>query len=384
MSASAAVRLARAYLCRVAEPPAPALVALVGRVGPERAADLVRRGEVSAPVARETSARRAVDRAEEDLRIAEAVGARLLVPEDEDWPTLAFHAFDLTEHNHLAPPIALWVRGPARLAELADRSVALIGARASTSYGNHVASSLGYGVAELGCAVFSGAAYGIDGAAHRGALAAGGGTVAVLACGVDRSYPAGHHRLLEHIAAEGLVVSEYPPGSLPARHRFLVRNRIIAGLAAGTVVVEAGWRSGARRTASDAALLGRPVMAVPGPVTSALSVGCHRLLREPGTIAVTTAEEILEEVGRIGADLASGSPSGVSSRPTDHLAPDVLRVHEALINRGGGDVGRLCVESGLPAELVRDALRRLERAGLAERAGAGWRHATPNSRCGGA
>src|SRR5256714_1313699 len=138
-----------------------------------------------------------------------------------------------------------------------------------------------------GESVFSGAAYGIDGAAHRGALAASGVTVAVLGCAVDAGYPAGHAALLKRIAGSGgAVVSEYPPGTPPARHRFLVRNRLIAALAAGTVVVEAGRRSGSRNTAATTSALGRPLMAVPGPVTSAMSVGCHDLLRTAGATAV--------------------------------------------------------------------------------------------------
>lgn len=384
MTASAEVQRARAYLSDVAEPPAPALGALVTALGPVDAAARVRTGEVPAPVDVETRARRDRDRAEVHLRAAEAIGARLLVPEDEDWPAVPFLAFDQCGHNHLAAPLALWVRGPAKLDELAERSVAIVGSRASTSYGNRVANSLGYGVAELGCSVVSGAAFGIDGAAHRGALAADGLTVAVLACGVDRFYPAAHARLLDEIVRDGVVVSEYPPGALPARHRFLVRNRIIAGLAAGTVVVEAGWRSGARRTASDAALLGRPVMAVPGPVTSALSVGCHRLLREPGTIAVTRAEEVLEEVGRIGLDLAPAAWPVVPVRATDGLPGTVQRVHEALSDRAVRDANRLSVESGLPVEIVRAALPALVREGLVERVDGGWRRPDPARRRGGA
>jgi DNA processing protein len=383
MTVSERVLLARAYLSRAAEPPTPALARLVAELGPVAAAERVRAGAVGAEVARETAARHAVDRAERDLTEAEAAGARLLVPEDPDWPAAAVHAFEMVGAAHLAEPLALWVRGPGRLGALSERSAALVGARAASGYGEQVAASLGHGAAELGCTVFSGAAFGIDGAAHRGALAAGGDTVAVLAVGPDRSYPAAHHRLIEHIAAEGLVVTEYPPGSVAARHRFLVRNRLIAGLSGGTVVVEAGWRSGARRTASDAALLGRPVMAVPGPVTSALSVGCHRLLREPGTVAVSTAEEVLEEVGRIGTDLAPPA-TGPPRRRTDGLPLDALRVHDALTDRAGGDLAGLSVESGLPPELVRRALDTLERGGLVRRSGSTWRRATPGERCGGA
>ncbi|HEY4005912.1 MAG TPA: DNA-processing protein DprA [Pseudonocardia sp.] len=373
MMASDEVRLARAYLCGVAEPPAPALAALVAVVGPLEAAARVRQGQVPERVAKETGARCARELAAEQLRAAEAVGARLLVPEDDDWPLAALLAFSRSGYPHLAAPLALWVRGTKPLAPLTERSVAVVGSRACTGYGSHVANSLGFGVAELGVTVFSGAAFGIDGAAHRGALSAGGPTVAVLACGVDIAYPAGHHRLLAQIVEEGLVVSEYPPGTTPARHRFLVRNRVIAGLSAGTVVVEAGWRSGSRRTASDALLLGRSVMAVPGPVTSALSVGSHRLLREPGVTAVTTAAEVVEEIGRIGIDLAE--PSAPRERPTDNLHHTTARVYDVLDQRSNGDVRRLGVESGLPVELVRAALGELELAGLAERTPNGWRRA---------
>jgi DNA processing protein len=373
MTAPEPIRLARAYLAGVAEPPAPALTAFVARVGPVEAAGRVRAGEVPEAVAAVTRARRAQVRPEDDLAAAGTLGARLLVPEDEDWPGLACLAFEASEHGHLAPPLALWARGPARLAEVAERSAAIVGARAATGYGTHVAADLGFGLGGRDCTVISGAAFGIDGAAHRGALAAEGATVAVLACGLDRAYPAAHGRLLAHIAETGLVVSEYPPGATPGRHRFLVRNRLIAGLAGGTVVVEAGWRSGARRTASDASLLGRPLMAVPGPVTSALSVGCHRLLREPGTIPVTSADEVLEVVGRIGDDLCArpGVPPG--SRATDALGPTALRVHEALPWRVPREPDALSVESGLPVELVRSALPELARRGLAVRDDAGWR-----------
>jgi DNA processing protein len=384
MNGSSGIRLARAYLAAVAEPPAPALAALVEELGPIDAAAQVRRGDVPEPVAKETTARREWDKAATHLKAAEAIGARLLIPEDEDWPTAPFLSYARSGHAHLATPLALWTRGPARLVELTERSVAIVGARAATMYGKHVANSIGFGVAELGCTVVSGAAYGIDGAAHRGALAVEGPTVAVLACGVDRPYPSGHARLLSHIARTGLVVSEDPPGAVPARHRFLVRNRIIAGLAAGTVVVEAGWRSGARRTASDAALLGRQVMAVPGPVTSALSVGCHRLLREPGTVAVTCAEEVIEEVGRIGVDLAPVGRPVEPARVTDGLSGPVLRVHDALSVRTIRDVGRLSVESGLPLEVVRAALPQLAQAGLVERADGGWRRRVRHEARGGA
>ena len=155
----------------------------------------------------------------------------------------------------------------------------VVGSRASTAYGEHVASDLSEGLCRRGVAVVSGAAFGIDGAAHRAALAADGCTVAVLAGGLDVPYPAGHSSLMYRIRAAGLLVSEYPPGIRPARHRFLARNRLVAALSGATVVVEAGLRSGAANTAAWARALGRVVCAVPGPVTSSASAGCHALIR---------------------------------------------------------------------------------------------------------
>lgn len=364
---------ARAYLCRVAEPPAPALAAFVAQHGPVEAAARVRREAVPPPVAVETGARRHLEHGDADLVAAAAVGARLLVPEDDAWPAWPFAAFTsqlAAIEEDMVAPLALWVRGPGRLDDLAERSVAVVGSRAATGYGEHVASEFAAGLADRDATVVSGAAYGIDGAAHRGALAVGGATIAVLACGVDRAYPAGHERLLQRIASSGLVVSEYPPGAAPARHRFLVRNRLIAALSGGTLVVEAAARSGARRTASVAAALGRPVMVVPGPVTSPMSVGCHRMVREAAASLVTRVEEVLEEVGRIGADLADPLPTAL--RPTDGLDPKVLRVHEALPARAVRSASRLSVEAGVDLPNVLAALPRLELAGLVERRDGGW------------
>jgi DNA processing protein len=364
------VLLARAYLSRVAEPPAPALVQLVAEVGPVVAAERVRSGRVTEPVAGETGARRGVDRVRADLAAAAAAGARLLTPEHEEWPAWPFAAFAITGLRELAPPVALWVRGPGRLAEMCEQAVALVGARAATGYGNHVAGELGAGLADRAFTVVSGAAIGIDGAAHRGALGTDGPTIAVLACGVDRAYPAAHQVLLERIATSGVVVSEYPPGCVPGRHRFLVRNRLIAGMAAGTVVVEAGLRSGAQRTAADAGALGRLVMAVPGPVTSGLSAGCHRLIRD-GALLVTRTEEVLEAVGRLGLDLAEPPGSGID-RPTDGLDPVAGLVHDALPARAPRETRWLAMEAGVPIGAVRVALVALERRGLVEHRDGRW------------
>ncbi|WP_112262193.1 DNA-processing protein DprA [Lentzea terrae] len=366
-----AIRLARAYLSRVAEPYPAALAALVAEVGPVEAAAMVRAGEVSPSVASQTSARRTEERVCEDLELIGKRGGRLLIPEDDEWPRWPFVALGGPAAQRCGgEPLALWVRGPHDLAEATDKAVAVVGSRAASGYGEHVAGEFAYGLAEAGVTVVSGAAYGIDGAAHRGALGAGGLTVAVLACGVDFAYPAGHQGLLGKIAREGLIVSEYAPGVSPARHRFLMRNRLIAALGGGTVVVEAGRRSGAKNTAAITLALGRPLMVVPGPVTSASSVGCHELLRDGQAVSVSSVAEIVESVGRFGDDLATEP----AEKDSDLGAPhgEAMRVYEALGKRCGVSDEVVSVESGVPLERVRALLPELELAGLALQGDGGW------------
>src|SRR5581483_6369718 len=222
------------------------------------------------------------DCAAEDLERIDRLGGRLIMPDCDEWPTIEFTSFagvDRRRHAAGMAPLALWVIGDLAVIEVASRAAAVVGTRASTTYGEHVATDLVAGLCERDVAVVSGGAFGIDGAAHRAALAEDGRTVAVLAGGVDVAYPVDHSALLHRIRRSGLLVSEYPPGIRPARHRFLVRNRLVAALAGATVVVEAGLRSGAANTAAWARALGRVVCAVPGPVTSSASAGCHELLR---------------------------------------------------------------------------------------------------------
>jgi DNA processing protein len=369
------VLLARAYLLRVAEPPAPHLARFVAEQGPVAAAEQVRSGTAPGPVLEETAARHGLRLAEQDLAAAAAVGARLLTPEDPEWPAWPFVALSVAQSRGApwaGPPLALWLRGTAALATCTERAVAVVGARSASAYGEHVAAELGHGLTTEGITVVSGAAYGIDGAAHRGALTAEGPTVAVLGCGIDKPYPAGHATLLDRIADVGAVVSEYPPGTPPAKHRFLVRNRLIAALAAGVVVVEAGRRSGTRNTAATAAALGRLVMAVPGPVSSAMSVGCHDLLRTADACLVTSVADIAEAVGRIGVDLAP-RPETDERRATDSLDDRSLRVHEALNRRVGLSAEQVAVRSGVPLDRVRAVLPALELMGLAQRCESGWR-----------
>jgi DNA processing protein len=365
-----------AYLSRVAEPPCLELAALVQCVGPVEAADCVRRGLVDDDLARLTESRRGIDIAAEDLELLARRGGRLITPDSDEWPVLAFAAFAAIRGTNGGrgisrggPPMVLWALGPARLDEVARRAAAVVGTRAATAYGEHVAADLAAGLAERDVAVVSGGAYGIDGAAHRGALNCEGITVAVLAGGLDIPYPAGHSALLHRIGQHGLLFTEYPPGVRPARYRFLTRNRLVAAVAGAAVVVEAGLRSGAANTAAWARALGRVVAAVPGPVTSSASAGCHALLRN-GAELITRAEDIVELVGRIG-ELAPEEPRPAT--PFDGLSEAERRVYEALPGRGAATIDEVAVESGLVPEQVLGPLAMLEVAGLAERQESRWR-----------
>jgi DNA processing protein len=208
---------------------------------------------------------------------------QVVIPGDTAWPVGLYRL--------PTPPAALYVRGDAWMLTAPER-IAIVGSRAATSYGEHVAIEMASALADRGAVIVSGGAYGIDGTAHRSAIATGGKTVAVLAGGVDRMYPVGHESLLMRVIETGAVISELPPGSAPTRWRFLQRNRIIAAMSDAVVVVEAGVRSGSLNTAAHAHGLGMPVGAVPGPITSPASAGCHRLLREQGATCVTSAEEV--------------------------------------------------------------------------------------------
>jgi DNA processing protein len=389
---SAALQRARAWLSRAVEPGTIDFWRYVDDVGPVEAVRRIRSGRTPERIRALVGARAQQDESLADLRRAERCGARLVVPEDDEWPAFPLHCLTLATADEPVdpknqstrtvapvPPLALWVRGPRRLDELTERSVAIVGSRASTAYGEHVAGELGYQLAERGWTVVSGGAFGIDAAAHRGALAADGPTVGVLACGVDRPYPAGNGALLNRIADTGLVVSEWPPGAAPHKHRFLVRNRIIAALTRGTVVVEAAARSGATATANRARTLGKQVMVVPGPVTSATSVGCHELLRdtEARPTLVASADHVIEAVGGIGVDLAD--PVRRPSGPRDGLSDLAGRVLDACPVRTGVSPERLASVAGCDVLEVLRVLPALELADLVQWTGTGWRLRPPSS-----
>jgi DNA processing protein len=359
-----AERLALVTLTRLGEPGDRNLVRLVDEHGAEAVVAAIRSGTL--PGSRQSYATRLpAAHPETDLAHAERIGARFVCPGDLEWPT------QLDQLGE-ARPLGLWVRGAANLRVTAIRSVALVGARAATDYGEHVAAEIASVIAERGWTVVSGAAYGVDSAAHRGALAVGGSTIAILACGVDVAYPRSNAGLLARIADEGLVVSELAPGCSVTRSRFLERNRVIAAITRGTVVVEAAIRSGARSTATHALNLDRFVMAVPGPVTSAASAGCHELLRQnPGAAhLVTDGAEVLDLVGELGVDAAPERHG--PDRVGDGLDPVLMRVLEALPVRRAAGVDNLVRSAGLDVPTILRSLTQLEELGLARRRGGGW------------
>jgi DNA processing protein len=311
----------------------------------------------------------------------------LVVPGDPDWPPTLD---DLAEYA----PMALWLRGRRDALRALERGVSIVGARAATGYGEHVTIELAAGLVDRGYAIVSGAAYGIDGAAHRAALASRGTTIAFLAGGLDRFYPSGNEALITRITEHGAVISEVPCGVAPTKWRFLQRNRLIAASSLATVVVEAGSRSGSLNTAGHAAALGRPLGAVPGPITSSASAGCHRLLREYDAVCVTTAEEIADLAplsdGLLVEQSLAESPSAESPsagadgpstveeaerrgvRPSADPAGTRIRLLDALSARSARSPEKIAALSGLAVDRVRAELGLLALEGAVRERGGGW------------
>lgn len=397
---------ARVVLGLVAEPGDGVLGRLVAGVGAPAAAELLLArasaerlvqalGEVGddldlreATVARDRWLPRLVHRdLVASLAQAVRVGALLLVPGDACWPSgvdeLGVHA-----------PLGLWVRGRPDALAGSQPAIALVGARAATGYGEHVTMEASAGLVDRGFTVVSGGAYGIDGMAHRAALASDGTTVAFLAGGVDRFYPLGHESLLGRIAETGAVVAELPCGSAPTKWRFLMRNRLIAAATDATVVLEAGTRSGSLNTAGHASELGRPLGAVPGPVTSPASAGCHRLLREYDAVCVVDAEQMAELVlgglrpqSRATTDarraeqeaLATSESPGALPRFDDQVDPRMIRVLDAVSTRSPRPLDDVARRAGLTVPETMSALGRLEAVGIAVRDERGWRRRRASS-----
>ena len=292
------------------------------------------------------------------LTTAATLGIQLVRDVDPQWPGgLA----DLGDNG----PRVLWVRGQSDAIPQTSSSVAIVGARASTGYGEHVAMDFAAGFVSRDYAVVSGGAYGIDGMAHRATLACGGTTIAVMAGGLDNLYPSGHEELLKRIMTTGAVVSEVPPGGAPTRWRFLQRNRLIAAIAGGTVVVEAGYRSGSLNTATHARDLDRPLGVVPGPITSGQSAGCHRLLRtNPAAQLVTSVAEMI--------DLMTGKQDADEFSSRD--SADTVRVLDALSGTPR-DVSVIASTSGLSRSHAHKTLEELQDQGRIIHSRAGWARA---------
>lgn len=364
--------VARAVWSVLVEPGDSTAGRLIASVGPVAAARLVldsappaalvaaTRGEIGARAATDALARWSPRRRWEDilrsLESAARCGAEMIVPDDPEWPA----RLDLLGDS---PPVLLWARGDRSL--LARPAIAIVGARAATGYGEHVAMELAAALAARDAVVVSGGAYGIDGMAHRAVLASGGATIAVLAGGLDRLYPSGHDALLTRIAEQGLLLSEAPCGTAPTKWRFLQRNRLIAALSAATVVVEAGRRSGALSTANHALAMGLPVGLVPGPVTSAASAGCHAFLRELPSTLVTGAPDVMR--------LAFGDDGVLPVEGEDRLSPSLrvddpvqTRVRDALRPRRGMTPDDVARSAGLSIAAVRGALGALELEGAVQ------------------
>jgi DNA processing protein len=423
-------RVARAVLTYVAEPEDQVLVALLGTSEPVEIIRAVAQGRIPAAARASLSPGPAGQRelarmehafgawrdrlsgtpSEMDLAGFHRDGIRLVCPGDPEWPTQL-------DALGGARPYALWLRGEADLRYCCLRSVSVVGSRAATAYGAHVGTEMAASLGERGWTVVSGGAYGIDGCGHTGALAADAVTVAVLACGVDYAYPRGHHDLFAGIAAQGVLMSEWPPGRTPTRGRFLIRNRVIGALSRGTVVVEAGLRSGALNTARHARDLGRPVMAVPGPVTSDVSAGCHKMIRDWGAVCVTSAEDVIELLEPLGGSPPGSPPGGqpgaagpdagrpgqqflwpdappgalpdIASNALPEAPPDALGprrpvltrdaldaatigVLEAVPVRGAGPA-TIAVSAGLGVDAVMRSLGLLAAGGFIERCPRGWR-----------
>jgi DNA processing protein len=287
---------------------------------------------------------------------AARVGAALVVRGDTGWPS---QVEDLGRHA----PMVLWRRGSAAVCINAARSFAIVGARAATTYGEQVTMDASAELVGRGFAIVSGAAYGIDGMAHGAALANEGQTVAILAGGVDRFYPSGHDALLRKIAQYGAVISEVPCGAAPTKWRFLQRNRLIAAVSSATVVVEAGHRSGSLNTAAHASALGRPLGAVPGPVTSPASAGCHRLIRDYDAICVTNPDEMVQLLGEVAGD----------SAPIDsQRSAEQTRVIDALSTRSPRPVEAVAALAGLSVMAAGSVLGSLELDGTVVEHERGW------------
>lgn len=367
---------ARLQLSLICEPGDPRLAELLAEHEPVELVELIRAeravGGRTLPPAWMHAAQTVESEVERTREVADAAGLRWIIPGDKAWPER------LNDLDHAAPnggaagaPLGLWVRGKGSLAALVERSVSIVGARDCTAYGAEQAAEIAADAGSAGFTVVSGAAFGIDACAHRGALAMLTPTIAVLACDAATSYPRAHAALLQRIAEEGLVVSEQPPGRAPTKARFLARNRLIAALTTGTVVVEARRRSGALNTLAWADQLGRVTMAVPGPVTSQQSVGTHEAIRDGKAMLVALGSDVVAALGGLEIPAASPIRPGDGDTAFDALTSDQARVLDALDWTAPLDTSGVADRAGLGRVATERALRVLAQGGWAAADGSG-------------
>lgn len=373
-----------AYLSRCVEGPSRQLQAFLaeGRDVESIATGIRNRESWLGEVLKQTQTRYQVDRSLEDLRTVAALGGRLITPEDAEWPKEQFdQAFGFAAAGYsecarsaqedAVPPHALWVVG-GNLRELTAQAVSVVGTRAISSYGTQATELLVSGLVKHRWTIVSGGALGVDAVAHRTALANSGSTIAVAACGLDKTYPMAHRDLFAQIAQEGAVVSEYAPGISPARHRFLTRNRLVAALANGTVVVEAAWRSGALNTLTWAEGLGKVAMAVPGPVTHVNSLGCHDRIRSGRAQLVVSGDEVRELLSAVGSvDVEAQYELEFAANPVQALSRNELRIYDAL-SLDPQTAEDVAAEAGLSVALTVHVLVDLVKRGLVARNGVNW------------
>ena len=383
------VLLARTVWSRLAEPGDAVAGAFISALGPVQALDFLVSGagarSLAAGLNQETldeaplSPRRItaalkrwlprLDRAEtvQDLTRAAAADLTLLIPEEEDWPE---RLSDLGVHS----PHLLWLRGERKA--LSAQSLAVVGARACTNYGNQVTADMTAAACAAQFTIVSGAAYGVDAVAHRTALASDAMTVAVLAGGADRPYPMAHDQLLQRISTQGAVCSEVVPGTAPTRWRFLQRNRLIAALSDAILVTEAGVRSGTLNTAGHGAEIGRQLGVVPGPITSVASAGCHRLVKEYGAQLITNGSDLLDLLGHspLGMFPSEGALADSSDLENPSRQPSLhVRLLDALPLRGSRSLEHAARLAGVSTQEARDAFAELELLGNVKR------HETPGN-----
>lgn len=372
-------RSALMVLSSIVEPGDADLDDLITDVGPIEAVERIWSGDVTDRLRRITAAPIAsgpdpAARAADIDAATAACGARVLIPDDPQWPRQLADLGRISDSDepHLRPPRCLWVRGRHDLAAMTERSVGLIGSRAATEYGNHLADDLAADLAQAGWTVASGSSLGIERAAKLGAFARGGPAVAVLASGLAGPYPSANRALLDLVADSGAVVSEWPPAASAIRVRFSIRQRLLAALTAGTVVIEAGHRSGARTTARIAAELGRVLMFTPGPVTSSMSAGVHRLAREPwGAKLVASAEDIIDDLTADSS--AAPAPEGSPRPEFDALTGAQQHLIETLPVGYLVETDRLAAAAGLTSDATASHLEALRNAGWVDRVDGRWR-----------